>query len=572
MSLLSWLLGALLAGRVTQATAPPAPRAEPRAPRQEPHLGGLRVSSRAAPAFAAMDMHAHPYRLPRYPPGVIPEGMAMDDVNASIQNVFDFGSSFHGMFAEGLGFQGYPYLAELSQRAEYRRAVEVIAEEMTRRWIRVQAKGEVDKTEKIQELNDALDKFRVRAAFRQALEHDGYFGKGMLYLDYGETDPAELRTRLIYKPGKLAKGMLKGIRPLDPVWTGPNRYSASDPTREDFYKPQSWFVMGREIHATRLLTLISRPLPDILKPAYAFGGLSLTQLMKPYVDNDLRTRQAIADLVSSFTQFNLQTDLTLYLGGGDGGREADRIRDFAAMRNNRGLLVTDKEREALENVSAPLGTLDKLQAQSQERLSAVTSIPLVKFFGITPAGLNATAEPEMDVFEDHVHALQEKVCDDPLRIIIRLIQIDIWGEVDEDIDFEWVPLAELDDLTMAQLRKANSDTDAQLIAIGAIDADEVRIRIAAELDSPYGGLDLTKPAPGPPVAPGMESMFGGLGGAPLDPTAQIVAEALASLPDEGEDATASALENAIVAALSQGAEPIPAHPGEIIAAAITGGT
>jgi hypothetical protein len=48
--------------------------------------------------------------------------------------------------------------------------------------------------------------------------------------------------------------------------------------------------MSREVHRSRLLTFIGRELPDILKPAYAFGGLSMSQMLKPYVDNRLRSR------------------------------------------------------------------------------------------------------------------------------------------------------------------------------------------------------------------------------------------------------------------------------------------
>ena len=40
--------------------------------------------------------------------------------------------------------------------------------------------------------------------------------------------------------------------------------------------------MGRQVHTSRILTFIGRPVPDLLKPAYSFGGLSLVQL--GYVD------------------------------------------------------------------------------------------------------------------------------------------------------------------------------------------------------------------------------------------------------------------------------------------------
>jgi len=54
--------------------------------------------------------------------------------------------------------------------------------------------------------------------------------------------------------------------------------TATTPSEADWYRPSEWFVMGKQIHATRLLTFVGREVPDILKPAYSFGGLSMTQI------------------------------------------------------------------------------------------------------------------------------------------------------------------------------------------------------------------------------------------------------------------------------------------------------
>ena len=494
--------------RSAKASAPPI--AEPAATPPLPSKG-IKVSLAALANHQGRTTTAiNPFTLPRYPKGVLPDGqtqMAMDDANTQIVTAFDFGTSFHGLFAEGIGFFGYPYLAELAQRAEYRRASEIIAEEMTRKWIKIKAAGEDDKSEKVAQLEEALQKFRVREVFRDALEHDGFFGRGQIFLDYGDEDNEILQTRLVHKAEIVGKGRLKRLTVIDPTWTAPNRYSSSDPTQPTFYAPQSWFIMGREIHNSRLLTFISRPLPDILKPAYNFGGLSLSQMMKPYVDNWLRTRQAVSDLVNSFTIFTLETNLQGLLAGAGGDDEKRRLDILAQTRDNRGLLVvnnTADNTEKISNTSAPLGTLDHLQAQSQEQICSVIAVPLVKYLGVTPSGLNASADGEIRVFYDGIHARQERVMGDHVRTILQLIQLDIFGEVDDDIDFEFVPLWELDEQGAATVRKTNADTDAVLAEQGAIDADEIRVRVASELGSPYAGLDLTKPAPGPPAGAGME--------------------------------------------------------------------
>lgn len=37
------------------------------------------------------------------------------------------------------------------------------------------------------------------------------------------------------------------------------------PLEFDFYKVNNWFVQGVNIHQDRLLTLVTRPVPDLLK-------------------------------------------------------------------------------------------------------------------------------------------------------------------------------------------------------------------------------------------------------------------------------------------------------------------
>ena len=61
-------------------------------------------------------------------------------------------------------FPGYQYLAMLAQLPEYRKMSEVVAKEMTRKWIKLRSKSDdKDLTDKLSQLNDALVKFNVQA-------------------------------------------------------------------------------------------------------------------------------------------------------------------------------------------------------------------------------------------------------------------------------------------------------------------------------------------------------------------------------------------------------------------------
>jgi len=487
----------------TANRTPPAQRIDPAFTTKKPQIKiplDALVHANAKPIDPRLQRQ-NTYKLPQYAPGVLPNGkttLALDgntwqNTNQNAPATYNWlNTAYHGTFAEGIGFMGYPYLAELSQRAEYRRPVEIIAEEMTRKWIKISAVGN-EKSEKVKDLTDKQkNKYHLKEAIKQALEHDGYFGIGMLYIDTGATDDViELKTPLPRKKEKIGQGQLLAFRPIDPTWIAPNNYNSSDPLNPTYYKPQTWFVNGKEVSSTRLMIFNSRPVPDILKPAYNFGGIALTQMLKPYVDNWLRTRQAVTDLLVSFTVYVLETNMFGILQGGaaDADELFNRIQLFAATRDNRGVLMIDKNTEGFGNVSAPLGTLDALQAQAQEHMSSITGLPLVKAFGITPSGLNASSEGEIRVHYDSIQARQANVCDIHVKDALDLIQLSEYGFIDPEITYEWVPLWQLDEASRAAVRKTEADTDAVLAEQGAISAEEIRQRVANSPDSPYAGLD-----------------------------------------------------------------------------------
>ena len=119
----------------------------------------------------------------------------------------------------------------------------------------------------------------------------------------------------------------------------------------------------------------------------------MSQLARPYIDNWLRTRQSVSDLVHAFSVSGLKTDLSTILQGGGAENMMMRAQLFAQARDNLGMMLVDKETEEFFNVSTPLGTLDHLQAQAQEQLASVSHIPLIVLLGITPSPGERRAAP-----------------------------------------------------------------------------------------------------------------------------------------------------------------------------------
>lgn len=440
----------------------------------------------------------NPFQFAQHPTRVMAQvkaaRLAMDD-NSALSGDFTWAASIIGQsFREGLQFLGYPFLSELAQRPEYRIPIETIAGEMCRKWIKFEAVGDDSKKKQIKELEDFWKDLEVQDRFRKIAEQDGYFGRAHLYLDFGTDDD---RDEIITPIGdgqndlsksKIAIGSLKRLTTVEAMWSYPTNYNSVDPLTPDWYRPQHWFVMGKEIHVSRFLTFVGREVPDMLKPAYSFGGLSLSQILKPYVDNWLTTRQSVNDLIHAFVVWGLKTNLAESLMG-EGDLLFKRVELFNRFRDNRGMMMIDKDTEEFFNVVTPLGSLDALQAQAQEHMMSVARIPAVKFTGLQPTGLNASSEGEIRAFYDTIHDRQETFFRKNLTRLMHFSMLSLWGQVDPAITIAFEPLWSMDEKERAEVRKTDAETGQVLVDGGIISQQEERARVADDPETLYPGLD-----------------------------------------------------------------------------------
>jgi 8-oxo-dGTP pyrophosphatase MutT (NUDIX family) len=476
--------------------------------------------------------HLNPFQLPTFPEKALPPRkdmrMAMDQAMTFGSQQWMAGAELGGLSGEGLLFLGFTFLAELAQRPEYRVISETIADDATRRWIDFDVTGDekkqeeerkkdpagfdermadpderkkrvaqAGKTDKVKALKDDQLQLEVQQRFYEQARNDGFFGRSHLFLDIRNgADPTdeELKTpigdgRDDFSKGKVGQGSFKALKTIEPVWTYPLSYNAINPLRYDWYNPQVWFVMGKEIHGSRLRTFVGHPVPDMLKPAYSFGGLSLSQMAKPYVDIWLQTRQSVSQLIHSFSVMVLMTDLSTLMAPNNVSALLARVAMFNMLRDNQGTFVVNKNTEDFKNVSAQLGGLHELQSQAQEHMASVSRIPLVKLTGIQPAGLNASSEGEIKVYDDTIMAYQTRFFRPDLQRVINFEQLSLFGEVDPEITWHFEKLREITAAEKGTKEKDDADRNQKYVDMGALAPAEVRKIIIDDPDLPYTGLD-----------------------------------------------------------------------------------
>lgn len=496
-----------------------------------PSLAAAQTHAVSANAYSTRERRAAEYAM---------------DYNGQFQNALTFVSQ--------TSFPGFPTLALLTQLPENRSMHESLADACVRMWGNVKASDSTESSV-LEQIETELKRIDLRAVVRQVVIHDQAFGGGHVYFKL-KNDENFRNTPLVLRPYSVKPGAFVGLRVVEPYWCTPNAYNSIDPTAADFYKPSSWWMLGTEVHATRLETIVSRPVPDMLKPTYSFRGISMTQLAMQYVDNWLRTRQSVSDTVKQFSITGVLTDLQQALQPGGNTDLAMRAELFNRMRDNRNLALLDKATEEFFQLNTPLSGLDALQAQAQEQMSAVSHIPLIVLLGITPSGLNASSDGEIRAWYDYVSGYQANTLTALITNVLRIVQLSLFGEIDDSIFWEWEQLHELTALEDAERQKHEAETDVLYIDAGVATPQQVGNRLNNDLTSMYSGtlkadtleevadddiagiteklMEMTDPAaapatmtPAPVVAPGAPPLA-------VDPAAasQIAATGTSAVPQE----------------------------------------
>jgi hypothetical protein len=436
-----------------------------------------------------------PIKRPELFPGVVPARkrapvLAMDGPFAAC---YDYAAALFGGNYLFEGFPGYQYLAQLAVKPEYRSFADTYSSEITREWITIRSTS-TDKdnnAEKITELTKACDEMNLKGIVQQAAIHDSFYGRGQVAIDiedHDRTDPF-----ILDKKGRtLHKGQVFRLVNVEPMWTSPLTYNALDPLDPWFYKPRRWWMLGQEVHATRLLTITTREVPDMLKPAFNFSGISMSQLAEPYVNNWLRTRSAVSDMINMYSIIVLATHMDQVLQQGDAGGDLFRRVDlFNALRSNKSAAVIDKDSETLESLSAPLGGLHELQAQAQEGMCTVSRTPATELLGVAPSGFGNVSEGERKIRAQWIHAQQNAFWSPLIKTALELMQLSMYGSIDPDITYVWNPLETMTAKEKADIRKSDAEAAGVYIDRAVIAPEEERERIARDPESGYEGLDLS---------------------------------------------------------------------------------
>lgn len=393
-------------------------------------------------------------------------------------------------------FLGYGYLTGLAQNGLIRAGCEMIADEMVEKGITLTTKGnndpDTDKQAKLDRLNELITKINLLPTLRKAVSISKYYGGSLVYMDFDGIDTASenLLNPLILTKNELRGKKLRRLKVIEPYNLSPGQYNAADPLQEYYFKPRYWFVMGKAVDASRFLPPVQEnELPTILRPAYNFFGIPLAQIVLDAVAHFTECREAEARLLTKFSLTVFKTNLNEQLfSGGDWSQIDNRVNNFVQYRSNDGVMLIDKESEDIDIKSTSLAGVKDIVSQAMEVVAAYFNEPVTKMWGLTPSGFN-TGESDLNNHYDHIASQQEKQLRDQIEYVLKVLQVQEWGEIDNEITFTFNPLSEEKEESIATVNKIKAETQQIYISNGVISPDEGRECLKADPKSGFNNLN-----------------------------------------------------------------------------------
>jgi len=439
--------------------------------------------------------------------------VAMDsaEVPDGLKGIFQFGQAGVpnvqlGWYASQ-GFIGYQVCALIAQQWLVNKACLVPARDAVRKgWeINVPEVDGLDAVEVLAMIETADKKYRLRKNLIEFVKMGRVFGIRVVMFKVNSTDPDYYAKP--FNADGITPNSYRGMVQIDPYWLAPELSTAGamDPTSTEFYEPTYWIVNSQRVHRSHLVIMRGPEVPDLLKPSYLYGGMSVPQLIFERVYAAERCANESPQLLLTKRSTTFYTDAAKAVA--NPSKFAAQMEVWAGYRDNFGIKVADKMDDEIEQQDTSLADLDATIMTQYQLVAAAANIPATKLLGTTPKGFNSTGEYEEANYHEELEAIQ---AEDLLPLMERhhlcVLRSDVLPKLNNVrpfmVEVVFNPLDSLTAEEQATVNKTKAETDAILVGVGAIDGNDVRNRIAADKYSGHDGLEVLVPLD--PLAEGTE--------------------------------------------------------------------
>lgn len=277
-----------------------------------------------------------------------------------------------------------------------------------------------------------------------------------------------------YNPKMIEPGSYRGFAVVDPIWLTYDwdEESMSDPISPYFQVPTWINTHNRRIHRSWVIRVLNSEIPDVLKPAYYYSGLSLTQMVYE--------RVWCADKIANEAPLLAMTKRLLITDGnieqmiGDPRHTNIFFKAINYFRDNFSVFVK-KPSHNVTQLDTNLGELPSLTSQQYQLVSAIAQIPVTKLFKNVPTGLQSTGDYEWKDYAQTLHAIQDGDYTPLLRKHFEIYCASFYPEREDiRLDIEWNPIDVPNEKETVQMGSQYAQFVSNLYSQGVVTVAEAR--------------------------------------------------------------------------------------------------
>lgn len=349
--------------------------------------------------------------------------------------------------------------------------VDIPAEDMTRAGIEILSSDEPDQ---IEEMQAALNRMGFWDQLLDGLKWGRLYGGAIgVFQIEGQDMGTPLRVETV------GRGQFTGLTVYDRwqvqpdlsqlVQTGPMMGTP------EFYRVVSSYDQmgsivdfGQPIHYSRVIRFIGTKMPAYQAMTEQWWGTSvLERLYDRLVSFDTATMGAANLLDKAHLRMVGIDGLREILSMG-GPAEQALVANFhyiRQMQTNDGITLLDKN-DAWQTSAYSFSGLSDMMLQFNQQVTGAADIPLVRFFGQSPAGLSATGESDLRNYYDSINSQQESRLRLGIERALAVLHQSLYGTpMPSDMTFTFCPLWQMSQREKAEVAKITTES-----VVGAFDA------------------------------------------------------------------------------------------------------
>ena len=439
-------------------------------------------------AFPVQEVKGYPNRL-------VKKGEAMDDYNggSSIKPFFNqaaIPSSLSNWYASQ-SFIGFQNCAMLSQHWLIEKCCSMPAEDAVRKGYKISMDNGVEiPYEVLSHIKKMDKKYNLISNLIKFATKGRIFGLNVAFFDIETDDPDEFYFNP-FNIDAVKPGSYRGIVQVDPQWIVGQlgMEGASSPDSMYFYEPEWWLVNGRRIHRTHVVVYRNGELPNVLKPSYFYGSVSIPQKIYQRVYCAERTANEAPLLCLTKRTKIYKTDMSKVMSQQQ--QVEQKIQNQVEYQNNYGVQVVDTEDE-VQQLDTALADLDAVIMTQYQLVASAAEVPATKLLGNQPKGFNSTGEYEESSYHEMLESLQTHnltpLLNRHYEILVKSEILPKFSMDNFDIYINWIPLDALTEQEQANINKIEAETSETYFRMGAFSNEEIRKKAINNPDSGFNGF------------------------------------------------------------------------------------